>query len=114
MQTTNSHTRLPHLFAKTLAAIALSTVVALPAAQADDSPLWSLAIGVPGLIANVGNAYPVAPQPVYVAPPVQYVPAPVYYAAPPPYYAPGPQYRGERRDHRHWDRHHGEDDRGGD
>jgi hypothetical protein len=113
MHTTHPQPAVRPLVAKTLAAIALSTVVALPAAHADDSPLWSLAIGVPGLIANVGNAYPVAPQPVYVAPPVQYVPAPVYYAAP-PYYAPGPQYRGERRDRRHWDRHHEEDDRGGD
>jgi hypothetical protein len=114
MHTTHPQPALRHLVAKTLAALALSTVVALPAAHADDSPLWSLAIGVPGLIANVGNAYPVAPQPIYVTPPVQYVPAPVYYAAPPVYYTPGPQYRGERRDRRHWDRHHEEDDRDGD
>ncbi|MGC9184163.1 MAG: hypothetical protein ACP5GC_01770 [Thiomonas sp.] len=99
--------------AKTLTALALSSAAALPAAHADDSPLWSLAIGVPGLIANVGNAYPVVPQPVYVAPPVQYVPAPGYYVAP-PYYAPVPQYRDERRRRGHWDRHHEDDDRGGD
>ncbi len=102
-----------HLLAKSLTALALCSAAALPTAHADDFPLWSLAIGVPGLIANAGNVYPVAPQPVYVTPPVQYVPAPGYYVAP-PYYAPGPQYREDRRYRRHEDRHHGEDDHGGD
>jgi len=112
MHTTNTHAVLRHLFAKSLVAIALGSVIALPAAHADDSPFWSLAIGVPGLIANVGNAYPVVPQPVYVAPPVQYVPAPGYYV-PQPYYVPGPQYR-ERRHREHDDRRHWGDDRDGD
>lgn len=94
--------------AKTLAALVVGSAASLPLAHADDSPLWSLAIGVPGLVANIGNAYPVAP-PVYVAPPVQYVAPPVYYAAP-PVYVPGPPYREDRRRWRHGDRHHGDDD----
>ena len=103
------------LLAKTLAIAALSAAV-LPAARADDNPLWSLAIGVPGLAAQIGNVYPVAPQPVYVAPPVQYVPAPGYYYYPAAPVAPGygPRYHGEWRhreheDHRHW--HEEGDDR---
>ncbi len=78
---------------KSVSAVALA-VVLLPTAQADDNPFWSLAIGVPGVVANLGNVYPVAPQPVYMAPPVQYVPAPSYYMAQP--YAPVPQYQYER------------------
>lgn len=110
MHTTHPQPALRPLVAKTLAALALSTVVALPSARADDSPLWSLAIGVPGLIANVGNAYPVVPQPVYVAPPVQYVPAPGYYVVPPAY-APRPPYREYRHRREHDERRRwGEDD----
>jgi hypothetical protein len=97
--------------ATTFTALAFCSAFTLPAAHADDFPLWSLAIGVPGLIANVGNAYPVAPQPVYVAPPVQYAPAQGYGVAP-PYDAPVPPYRGERHHRGHWDRHHEDDDRG--
>ena len=86
---------------RSLLAMALA-VSMVPAAHADHDPFWSLAIGVPGLVANLGNVYPVAPQPVYVAPPpVQYVPAPPVYIAQP--YAPVRRYedrgrpcRGER------------------
>ena len=83
----------------------------LPAAHADGDPFWSLAVGVPGLVANLGNVYPVAPQPVYVAPPpVQYAPAPGYYVAQP--YAPAPPYYSERRRHWHGDHHEDHGDEG--
>ncbi len=90
-------------------------IALIPAAHADGDPFWSLAIGVPGLIGQIGNAYPVAP-PVYAAPPpVQYVPAPTYYAVQP--YAPAPQYPDQRfrrwhGDHR--DYHHEDHGDGGD
>jgi hypothetical protein len=99
-----------HLLAKTMTVLTLGAAASLTVAHADNTPLWSLAIGVPGLIANIGNAYPATPQPVYVAPPVQYVPAPGYYVAP-PYYAPVPQYPYERRHREHDERRHWEDDR---
>jgi hypothetical protein len=111
IHTTTIKSTMRHFLAKSLSFLALSSTAALPLAHADDNSFWSLAIGVPGLIANVGNAYPVAPQPVYVAPPVQYVPAPSYYVAQ-PYYVPGPQYRDERRYREHGNRHHEEDDHG--
>lgn len=87
-------------------------MTAAPWAHADGDPFWSLAIGVPGMIGQIGNAYP-APPPVYVAPPpVQYVPAPAYYAVQP--YGPAPRYRDER--HRRWHgdhhEHHHEEDHG--
>jgi hypothetical protein len=75
------------LLALTLGASALLA----PAAHAD-RVYWSLGIGGPGVAANFGNVYPVAPPPVYVQPPAYYGPPPVYYAPPAPvYYAPPPQ-----------------------
>jgi hypothetical protein len=92
---------------KTIAATALALAL-IPVAQADGDPFWSLVIGVPGLVANVGNAYPMAPQPVYVAPPVQYAPVPGYDVAQP--YAPARPYPYE---HRRWrGDHHDEGDHG--
>ena len=88
------------------------TVSMVPVAHADHDPFWSLAIGVPGLVANLGNVYPVAPQPVYVAPPpVQYVPAPPVYIAQP--YAPAPPYGYYRARPWRGDRHGGEHRDGG-
>lgn len=98
---------MPIRLTKPLSIVALS-VALLPAAHADDNPLWSLAIAVPGLAANVGNIVPMVPQPVYVAPPVQYVPVPGYYAPPPGYGRPGER-RGWRR---HEDERRHEDDGG--
>ncbi|MHB0919844.1 MAG: hypothetical protein ACYC3R_06715 [Thiomonas delicata] len=95
-----------------LLALAFSASAALaPSAQAD-GVYWSLGIGSPGVAANFGNVYPVAPPPVYVAPP------PVVYAQPPVVYSPGyvtygaygrdwHPYWGDRRG---WRRHHEDDD----
>lgn len=97
---------------QTLIAVALAASL-VPEAHADHDPFWSLAIGVPGLVAHLGNVVPVVPQPVYVAPPpVQYVPAPPVYIAQP--YAPTPQYYTYRTrpwrggEHRRWE--HGDDE----
>ncbi|MFZ5576652.1 MAG: hypothetical protein ACOY4Y_00960 [Pseudomonadota bacterium] len=100
------NTSMNKLSVRTLLVAALSAA-ALSPAHAGDDPLWSLSIGVPGLVGSVGNVYPVAPQPVYVAPPVQYVPAPVYVYPAPVY---GPRDRREWRRHYHGHRH--EDDEG--
>ncbi len=68
------------------------------AAHADE-PYWSLSVGTPGLVANLGNVLPAPP--VVVAPPVVYAPPPqpVYYA---PGYVAQPAYgwRGRGRWHR--------------
>ncbi len=75
------------------------------AAHADE-PYWSLSVGTPGLVANLGNVLPAPP--VVVAPPVVYAPPPqpVYYA---PAYVAQPGY-GWRRPQR-W--HREDDDEGG-
>ena len=70
------------------------------AAQARDNVTWSLGVGIPGAVVNVGNGgsyYPqpvyVQPQPVYVQPqPVYVQPAPVYYQPRPVYVQPAPVY----------------------
>lgn len=98
---------------QSLLAVVLAVSI-VPEAHADHDPFWSLAVGIPGLVAQLGNVYPVAPQPVYVAPPqVQYVPAPPVYIAQP--YAPAPHYY-ERRARPWGGDHHGRDRRedGGD
>ena len=102
-----------------LFAVALSASAALvPSAQAG-GVYWSLGVGAPGVAANFGNVYPVAPPPIYVAPPpVVYAPPPVVYAPPRVIYNPGyVAYGGYLRDPRpywgyrgEWHRRHDDDD----
>ncbi len=75
------------------------------AAHADE-PYWSLSVGTPGLVANLGNVLP-APPVVYAPPPVVYAPPPqpVYYT---PAYVAQPGYGWRRPEH--W--HRGDDDEG--
>ncbi len=66
-----------------------------------DEPYWSLSVGTPGLVANLGNVLP-APPVVYAPPPVVYAPPPqpVYYA---PAYVAQPGYRWRRPERWHRD-----------
>ena len=63
------------------------------AAQARDNVNWSVGVGIPGAVVNVGNVGSVYPQPVYVQPqPVYIQPQPVYVQPAPRYYQPEPVY----------------------
>ena len=117
----NSATKVnrPAILAGAAAPLAIAAMGFAGAAQARDNVYWSVGIGTPGAVVNVGNsryAGPiyqapvyVQPQPVYVAPapvyyqprPVYVQPAPVYYAPQPTYYAPQPVYV-ERPRYRHY------------
>ena len=101
-----------------LFAAALACGIVVPAAHADPV-YWSLNVGVPGVVTQVGNGYGYgyAPAPVYAVPPaVVYTPPPgvSYY----PGYYPGygyvvapRRYEGPRwHGRRHW-RHDDDDDR---
>lgn len=86
-----------------ISALALLLGGAMFATAHAEEPYWSLSVGTPGMVANLGNVLP-APPVVYAAPPVVYAPPqPVYYA---PAYVEPPGYRWHRR-HR-W---HDDDDR---
>lgn len=102
-----------------LLALTLSAAAALAPSAHADGVYWSLGVGSPGVSANFGNVYPVAPPPVYVVPPpVVYAPPPVVYAPPRVVYNPGyvtyggyDRYRNPYwREHRDWHRHHEDDD----
>ena len=92
------------------ATLAIAAMGFAGAAQARDNVYWSVGVGTPGAVVNVGNVGSVyqppvyvRPQPVYVAPaPVYYQPRPVYVQPAPVYYAPQPVYyeRPHRRHHR--------------
>ena len=96
--------------ASAAAALAIAAMGFAGAAQARDNVYWSVGVGTPGAVVNVGNVGSVyqppvyvRPQPVYVAPaPVYYQPRPVYVQPAPVYYAPQPVYyeRPHRRHHR--------------
>jgi len=96
-----------------MATLAVAAMGFAGAAQARDNVNWSVGVGVPGAVVNVGNGggyYPqpvyVQPQPVYVQPaPVYYQPRPVFVRPQPVYVAPQPVYY-ERPRGRHW-RHGG-------
>ena len=68
--------------------------------QARDNISWSIGVGIPGTVVNVGNAGGYYPQPVYVQPPPVYVqqqpvyiqPQPVYLQPRPVYVQPAPVY----------------------
>jgi len=75
-------------FAATLAVAALGFA---SAAQARDSVNWSIGVGIPGTVVNVGNVGSVYPQPIYVQPqPIYVQPQPVYVQPQPRYYQPRP------------------------
>ena len=90
------------------ATLAIAAMGFAGAAQARDNVYWSVGVGVPGAVVNVGNAGAiyqppvyVQPQPVYVAPAPLYVrPRPVFVQPAPVYYAPQPVYY-QRPGHRH-------------
>ncbi len=98
------------------ATLAVAAMGFAGAAQARDNVYWSVGVGTPGAVVNVGNVGSVYPQPVYVQPqpvymqpqPVYMQPAPVYvqqrpvYARPAPIYvAPQPVYYERPHGHRH-------------
>lgn len=75
------------------AALALAAMGFAGAAQARDNVQWSVGVGVPGAVVNVGNVGSVYPQPVYVQPqPVYVQPAPVYVQPRPVFVHPRPVY----------------------
>ena len=98
------------------ATLAIAAMGFAGAAQARDNVYWSVGVGTPGAVVNVGNVGSVYQQPVYVQQQPVYVepapvyyqprpvfvrPAPVYYAPQPVYYEPQPVYY-ERPHHRHY------------
>lgn len=101
------------------ATLAVAAMGFAGAAQARDNVYWSVGVGTPEAVVNVGNAgYPqpvyMQPQPIYMQPqPVYVQPAPVYvqprpvYARPAPIYvAPQPVYYERPYGHRHHGGHH--------
>ena len=113
--TTNIQTR-RSLLVGAAATLAVTAMGFAGAAQARDNVAWSVGVGVPGAVVNVGNVGSVYPQPVYVQPqPVYVQPQPVYVQPAPRYYpqrpvivgpapvylAPQPIYY-ERRHGHHW------------
>lgn len=107
MKTATQATR-SAVLAGAAAALAIAAMGFAGAAQARDNVYWSVGVGTPGAVVNVGNAgiyqppVYIQPQPVYVEPaPVYYQPRPVYVQPAPVYYAPQPVYY-ERPHHRHY------------
>ena len=91
------------------ATVAVAAMSFAGTAQARDNVFWSVGVGTPGAILNVGNVGSVyqqpqpvyvQPQPVYVQPQPVYVqpqavysqPAPVYYQQRPQFVTPAPVY----------------------
>lgn len=115
--TTNCKTERSALVTGALAALAVIGMGLAGAAQARDNVSWSVGVGVPGAVVNVGNVGDggqvyqqpvyVHPQPVYVQPvPVYYrpqsvyvPPAPVYMQRAPVYVVPQPVYYGQPKHH---------------
>ncbi len=96
--------------AATLAVVAMGFA---GVAQARDNVSWSVGVGVPGAVVNVGNVGSVYPQPVYIQPqPVYVQPAPVYYQPRPVFVRPQPVFVAPQpvyydRPHGHHRRHGG-------
>lgn len=81
------------LAAGAAAGLALAAMVFAGNAQARDNVQWSVGVGVPGAVVNVGNVGSVYPQPVLVQPqPVYVQPAPVYVRPRPVFVQPAPVY----------------------
>ena len=75
------------------ATLAVAAMGFAGAAQARDNVNWSVGVGIPGAVVNVGNVGSVYPQPVYVQPaPVYVQPRPVYVQPQPVYVQPAPRY----------------------
>ena len=119
---TNVKTNRSAKLAGAVATLAVAAMGFAGNAQARDNISWSVGVGIPGTVVNVGNGgyYPqpvyvqpqpvyvqpqpvyVQPQPVYVEPaPVYYQPRPVFVRPAPVYLAPQPIYYG-RPHGRHW------------
>ena len=81
------------------ATLAVAAMAFAGAAHARDNVYWSVGVGTPGAILNVGNVGSVyqQPQPVYVQPqPVYVQPQPVYVQPQPVYSQPAPVYYEQR------------------
>lgn len=98
-----------------MATLAVAAMGFAGSAQARDNVYWSVGVGTPGAVVNVGNVGSVyqprpvyvQPQPVYVQPaPVYYQPQPVFVRPQPVYVAPYPVY--QQRPYRHHRRHGGQ------
>ena len=90
---TNVKTRRPSLLAGAVAMLAVAATGFASSAQARDNLSWSIGVGIPGTVVNVGNAGAYYPQPVYVQPqPVYVQPQPVYVQPQPVFVQPGPVY----------------------
>lgn len=107
MKTATKATR-SAVLAGAAATLAIAAMGFAGAAQARDNVYWSVGVGTPGAVVNVGNVGSVYQPPVYVQPqPVYVEPAPVYYQRPPVYVRPAPVYYApqpvyyERPHHRH-------------
>lgn len=102
------------MLAGAAATLALAAMGFANSAQARDNVYWSVGVGTPGAVVNVGNVgsvYPY-PQPVYVQPaPVYVQPAPVYVQPRVVYPQPQPIYYGQpyghHKHHKHHKRHDG-------
>lgn len=91
--TTNRKIDRSALVAGAMATLAVIGMGFAGAAQARDNVSWSVGVGVPGAVVNVGNGGQVYQQPVYMQPqPVYVQPAPVYYQQRPVYVQPAPVY----------------------
>lgn len=88
---TNIQTTRSAILAGTAATLAVVAMGFAGVAQARDHVSWSVGVGVPGAVVNVGNVGSVYPQPIYVQPqPVYVQPQPVYVQPAPHYYQPRP------------------------
>lgn len=88
---TNIRTNRSAILAGAAATLAVAAMGFAGAAQARDNVNWSVGVGIPGAVVNVGNVGSVYPQPIYVQPqPVYVQPQPVYVQPAPRYYQPRP------------------------
>ena len=81
--------------ASAMATLAVAAMGFAGSAQARDNVYWSVGVGTPAAVVNVGNVGSVyaQPQPIYVQPqPVYVQPAPVYYQPRPVFVSPAPVY----------------------
>ncbi|MDB5884965.1 MAG: hypothetical protein JWR74_1136 [Polaromonas sp.] len=88
---TSIRTPRPAVMAGLAATLAMAALGFAGNAQARDNVNWSIGVGIPGAVVNVGNVGSIYPQPVYVQPqPIYVQPQPVYVQPQPRYYAPRP------------------------
>jgi hypothetical protein len=91
---TNIKTSRSIVVASAMATLAVAAIGFAGSAQARENVYWSVGVGTPGAVVNVGNVGSVyQQQPVYVQPqPVYVQPAPVYYQQRPVFVRPQPVY----------------------